>query len=266
MVVQGNLLAFDLRQLHLFSNTLQSIAIGYVVVAFLFVFCRLRTQILAVSLLFAAYIAIFAIWGQFDFTIDSNICEEIDRQVLGRFRDGVIWQDDRWTWDPTYHYTWIMSSLNFVVTVYLGTLAGYILKSTRPAMTKFGWLMGGGILMIAIALMMHPWIPIIKHIWSSSMTLFAGGICFLLMGLFYYAIDVRGWRRGLMWLRFYGMNSLAAYILGEYINFESLTDSLFFGLRQWTGDYYSVVNATMQGVWVLLILRLMYKLNIYIKA
>ena len=266
MVVQGNLLAFDLRQLHLFSNTLQSIAVGYVAVAFLFVFCSLRTQIVAVSLSFMAYIAIFALWGNFDFTIDANICEAIDRAVLGRFRDGVQWQGDTWHWDPTYHYTWIMSSLNFIVTVYLGTLAGYLLKSTRTAMQKFRWLMWGGVAMIAVSLLMHPWIPIIKHIWSSSMTLFAGGICFVLMGLFYYIIDVKGCRRGWMWLRYYGMNSLAAYFIGDYMNFKSITDSLFFGFHQWMGDYYAVLQATMHGIWVLLILKLMFRLNLYIKA
>ena len=266
MVVQGNLLAFDLRQLHLFSNTLQSIAVGYVAVAFLFVFCSLRTQIVAVSLSFMAYIAIFALWGHFDFTIDANICEAIDRAVLGHFRDGVQWQGDTWHWDPTYHYTWIMSSLNFIVTVYLGTLAGYLLKSTRTAMQKFRWLMWGGAAMIAVSLLMHPWIPIIKHIWSSSMTLFAGGICFVLMGLFYYIIDVKGCRRGWMWLRYYGMNSLAAYFIGDYMNFKSITDSLFFGFHQWMGDYYAVLQATMHGIWVLLILKLMFRLNLYIKA
>ena len=266
MVVQGNLLAFDLRQLHLFSNTLQSIAVGYVAVAFLFVFCSLRTQIVAVSLSFMAYIAIFALWGNFDFTIDANICEAIDRAVLGRFRDGVQWQGATWHWDPTYHYTWIMSSLNFIVTVYLGTLAGYLLKSTRTAMQKFRWLMWGGVAMIAVSLLMHPWIPIIKHIWSSSMTLFAGGICFVLMGLFYYIIDVKGCRRGWMWLRYYGMNSLAAYFIGDYMNFKSITDSLFFGFHQWMGDYYAVLQATMHGIWVLLILKLMFRLNLYIKA
>ena len=266
MVVQGNLLAFDLRQLHLFSNTLQSIAVGYVAVAFLFVFCSLRTQIVAVSLSFMAYIAIFAIWGHFDFTIDTNICEAIDRAVLGRFRDGVQWQGDTWHWDPTYHYTWIMSSLNFIVTVYLGTLAGYLLKSTRTAMQKFRWLMWGGVAMIAVSLLMHPWFPIIKHIWSSSMTLFAGGICFVLMGLFYYIIDVKGCRRGWMWLRYYGMNSLAAYFIGDYMNFKSITNSLFFGFHQWMGDYYAVLQVTMHGIWVLLILKLMFRLNLYIKA
>ena len=77
-----------------------------------------------------AYMAVFAIWGQMDFTIDANICEEIDRQVLGRWRDGVIWNGDQWQWDATYHYTWILSSLNFVGTVYLGYLAGVVLRTS----------------------------------------------------------------------------------------------------------------------------------------
>ena len=102
MVVQGNLLALDARQLHLYSNTLQSIAVGYVVVALLFVYTSWRTQLAVVASCMVAYVAVFAIWGQMDFTIDANICEEIDRQVLGRWRDGVIWNGDQWQWDATY--------------------------------------------------------------------------------------------------------------------------------------------------------------------
>ena len=44
MVAQGNLVSCDPRLIHLYSNTLQSIAVGYVVVALLFVYTSLRTQ------------------------------------------------------------------------------------------------------------------------------------------------------------------------------------------------------------------------------
>ncbi len=98
------------------------------------------------------------------------------------------------------------------------------------------------------------------------MTLFSGGICFILMGLFYYIIDVKGCRKGWMWLRYYGMNSLAAYYIGDHIDFNSITDSIFFGFHQWLGDYHRVLLVALQGVWVLLILKLMFKLNYFIKA
>ena len=266
MVVQGNLLALDARQLHLYSNTLQSIAVGYVVVALLFVYTSWRTQLAVVASCMVAYVAVFAIWGQMDFTIDANICEEIDRQVLGRWRDGVIWNGDQWQWDATYHYTWILSSLNFVGTVYLGYLAGVVLRTSQSGTSKLRILLLSGVGLIVLAFALSPVVPIIKHIWSTSMTFFAGGICFLLMAAAYYWIDLKGHTRGLMWLRFYGTNSLVAYVLGEYVNFSSLTDSLFYGFKPLLGVFYPVLGATMQGIFVLLVLRWMYKSNIFVKA
>ena len=266
MVVQGNLLALGARQLHLYSNTLQSIAVGYVVVALLFVYTSWRTQLAVVASCMVAYVAVFAIWGQMDFTIDANICEEIDRQVLGRWRDGVIWNGDQWQWDTTYHYTWILSSLNFVGTVYLGYLAGVVLRTSQSGTSKLRILLLSGVGLIVLAFALSPVVPIIKHIWSTSMTFFAGGICFLLMAAAYYWVDLKGHTRGLMWLRFYGTNSLVAYMLGEYVNFSSLTDSLFYGFKPLLGVFYPVLGATMQGIFVLLVLRWMYKLNIFVKA
>ena len=241
-------------------------AVGYVVVALLFVYTSWRTQLAVVASCMVAYVAVFAIWGQMDFTIDANICEEIDRQVLGRWRDGVIWNGDQWQWDATYHYTWILSSLNFVGTVYLGYLAGVVLRTSQSGTSKLRILLLSGIGLIVFAFALSPVVPIIKHIWSTSMTFFAGGICFLLMAAAYYWVDLKGHTRGLMWLRFYGTNSLVAYVLGEYVNFSSLTDSLFYGFKPLLGAFYPVLGATMQGIFVLLVLRWMYKSNIFVKA
>ena len=266
MVVQGNLLALDARQLHLYSNTLQSIAVGYVVVALLFVYTSWRTQLAVVVGCMVAYVAVFAFWGQMDFSIDANICEEIDRQVLGRWRDGVVWSGDKWSWDPTYHYTWILSSLNFVGTVYLGYLAGVVLRTGRTPESKLRILLLSGVGLIVLAFALSPVVPIVKHIWSTSMTFLAGGICFLLMAAAYYWVDMRGHTRGLMWLKVYGTNSLVAYVLGEYVRFDSLTDSLCYGLKPLLGDYYPVLGAAAQGIFVLIVLRCLYKLNIFLKA
>ena len=207
MVVQGNLLALDARLLHLYSNTLQSIAVGYVVVALLFVYTSWRTQLAVVVGCMVAYVAVFAIWGRMDFTIDANICEEIDRQVLGRWRDGVIWNGNQWQWDATYHYTWILSSLNFVATVYLGYLAGVVLRTSKSGTSKLRILLLSGVGLIVVA-----------------------------------------------------------YVLGEYVSFSSLTDSFFYGFKPLLGTFYPVLGATMQGIFVLLVLRWMYKSNIFVKA
>ena len=48
--------------------------------------------------------------------------------MLGRFRDTAQVIDGKVVVADWYHYTWILSSLNFGVTVLTGLFAGYIAK------------------------------------------------------------------------------------------------------------------------------------------
>lgn len=107
--------------------------------------------------------------------------------------------------------------------------------------------------------------PIIKRLWTGSMTLFSGGLCFLLMGMFYYWIDYKGHTYGLNWLKIYGMNSITAYILGEVINFRSIAASVSYGLEQYLGSYYPVWLSLVNYLIVFLILRIMYKYRVFLK-
>lgn len=72
---------------------------------------------------------------------------------------------------------------------------------------------------------------IIKWLWISSMMFFFGGFCFLLMGVFYYWIDYKGYSCGLNWLKIYGMNFIMVYILGEVINFCCIVVFVSYGLE-----------------------------------
>lgn len=265
-IVQGNLLAFDARQFHLFANTLQAIAVGYLVTALLYVRFSLKALIGFAATFFLIYLLVFAAVGGMNYEPGTNIAEVIDRYVLGRFRDGVVWEGDTWSFYPGYHYTWILSSFNFIVTVMLGCFAGEILRSEREAKHRLRRLLLVGVALIAAGLLMDPLFPIVKRIWSSSMTLFSGGICFLLMALFYYVVDMKGCTRGIGWLKYYGMNSIVAYCLFEVVNFRSISHSLFFGLEQWTGEYYPVVGACVQSLIVLFIVKWMYNHKLFFKA
>lgn len=265
-VVQGNLLAFDVRQFHVFANTLQSIAVGYLVTTLLYVHFSLKAQIGFAVAFFSIYLLVFATVGGMNVEPGTNVAEVIDRQVLGHFRDGVIWQGDSWRFSNSYHYTWILSSFNFIVTVMLGCFAGAILRLEKEAKHRLGLLLIVGAVLVAVGLLMSPWFPIVKRIWSSSMTLFSGGICFLLMALFYYVVDIKGYTRGIGWLRYYGMNSIVAYCLFEVVNFRSISYSLFFGLEQWMGVYYPLVGTCVQSLIVLLIVKWMYDHQLFFKV
>ncbi len=252
MVVQGNLLGFDFHHIYFYTNTLQAIAVGYVIAAVILLTCRGRmAQIWCVAGLLAVYAVPMYVWG--DFTREGSFANMLDEVVMGSHRG-----------DPTY--TWLWSGLTFGVTVMLGAFAGQIMRQAGDDRMRAVRIM----LLTGVALVIGGWLwgfsmPVIKRLWTASMTLLSGGYCFLLMALFYYIIDVRGHVRGLGWLRIYGMNSIAAYILGEAINFRSIAASLSYGLEPRMGEFYGVWLTFANFAIVFLLLLWMYRDRRFIK-
>ncbi len=270
MMAQGNLLAMDAGNIYLFSNTLQAIAIGYLISAILLIHFDLRGQIIITTALLLIYWALLSFvktdgYGGGDFSPDNNLAEYIDRIVLGRFRDGTTVTGTGIDFG-NYRYTWIISSLTFGVTVMTGVFAGHIMKSNLGKVKKIQWMAVAGILMMVAGQLWGLQMPIIKKIWTSSMTLYSSGICFLLMALFYYLIDYRDYGKYLNWLKIYGMNSILAYMLFMILAFSSLTESLLFGTRQFLGDYYGVLISLGNVSIIFFILWIMYKRGNFLKV
>ena len=265
MVVQGNLLGLNPKYIYLYTNTLQAIASGYLISSIILLHLSFRWQIVATAVLLLAYWTPMTFLG--DFTSEGNFAEKIDRLVLGRFRDGAYWNEDgSWDFSPYYNYTWVLSSLNFGVTVMLGTFAGRLMKEGQNNRKKVAL----NLFIIGLALVAAGWLwswqmPIIKRLWTCSMTLLSGGYCFLLMALFYYWIDYKGHKTGLNWLKIYGMNSITAYILGEIVNFRCIAISFSYGMEQYLNNYYTVWINFVNYLIVFLILRVMYKQRIFLK-
>lgn len=271
MMCQGNLLALDPNTIYLYSNTLQAIATGYLITALLFLFTSRRTQIItAVVLLLVYWTAMQFItvdgYGGGNYTPQGNLAEWIDNTVLGRFRDTAQVIDGKVVVADWYHYTWILSSLNFGVTVLTGLFAGYIAKDKIEEKKKLKLYFGTGITMVIAGWLWNFQMPVIKTIWTSSMVLVSSGYCFLLMGLFYYWIDYKGHRSGITWLKVYGMNSIVAYMLANVVNSRCIGESLFYGLEQYMGSYYSFLMALWNIGAVYVIIWFMYKRGIFLKV
>ena len=271
MMCQGNLLALDPNTIYLYSNTLQAIATGYLITALLFLFTSRRTQIItAVVLLLVYWTAMQFItvdgYGGGNYTPKGNLAEWIDNTVLGRFRDTAQVIDGKVVVADWYHYTWILSSLNFGVTVLTGLFAGYIAKDKIEEKKKLKLYFGTGITMVIAGWLWNFQMPVIKTIWTSSMVLVSSGYCFLLMGLFYYWIDYKGHRSGITWLKVYGMNSIVAYMLANVVNFRCIGESLFYGLEQYMGSYYSFLMTLWNIGAVYVIIWFMYKRGIFLKV
>ena len=219
MIAQGHLLSFDPGKIHFYSNTLQAIASGYLIATIVILNVGVIGQAIAIVALLAAFWAAMMLvpvlgHGAGVLTPSDNLAMYIDKLLLGRFRDGTT-------------YTWILSSLTFGATVLLGAMSGHILRAERPPKTKALLLFGAGVAGIALGLLTNICFPIIKHIWTSSMVLYAAGWSFLLLAVFYCIIDVLQYRRWAFGFVVIGANAIVAYMVGEAFSVGGLEDLIF---------------------------------------
>lgn len=259
MIVQGKLLTYDINQIQFYSNTLQAIASGYLVATILTLYLPVKYQIASTAILMLAFwasLALIPVNGTTDgaYTQYGNVAYHFDRLILGQFHDG---QD----------YTWILSSLNFGATTMLGVFSGYMLQSEKPAFIKFRNLVIYGILLIAGGLLMNQWHPVIKKIWTSSFVLYSGGICVLMLALFYLVIDIYKFRLGTKWMVILGSNAILGYVAWHLFEpaFTSVSAVFVDGMKRFIGDWYQTVLYFGSFLVIFLILKYMYNRKIFIK-
>ncbi len=223
MISQGNLLQADLATLRLYSNTLQAIAAGYLIATVAMV--ELRRPLWQAA---AALALLVTYWLLMSFVPvpghdagaygpDDNLAIWVDRTVLGHFQDGT-------------HYAWILGSLGFGATVLIGVLAGHLLRSGQAPARKLTLLIASGLGCLAAGWAWSFAMPIIKHLWTSSMALWAGGWSLLLLALFYALIDIVGWRRWCFPFVVIGANAIVAYMVQPLFDLDHLGRHLFGGL------------------------------------
>lgn len=266
MLVQGNILALDPDIIYIYSNTLQAIAVGYLLAAPLVLYLKPRYQLLVIVLLLIVYSLPMHLCG--DWSPQENFAALVDKAVLGRFRDGsILAADGTVEFAPWYDYTWIWSSITFCCTVALGSFAGYITKNgnaSRATTAKFLLIMAA--LLLAMGYLSGMFQPIIKRVWSASMVLCSAGWCYLLLAIFYWWIDVKGHTKGWTWLLCYGCNAITAYLIGELINFRGIAASLLYGTEQYLGGWYQVLLTACNSLVIFFILKFMYRKKLFLKV
>jgi heparan-alpha-glucosaminide N-acetyltransferase len=101
-------------------------------------------------------------------------------------------------------------------TMILGLFAGqwFLASAPKQPIRRF---LTAGVILFALGLFFHLTgiCPIVKRIWTSSWTLFSGGICFLFLAAFSWIIDVKQWRGWAFPLVVVGTNSIAAYLIAH---------------------------------------------------
>ena len=266
MVVQGNILALNPERVYIYSNTLQAIAVGYLLTVPMVLYLNPKQQIAAIAALLVVYSIPMHLCG--DWSAQGNFAAVVDKAVLGRFRDGsVLAADGSVLFAAWYDYTWLWSSLTFCCTVALGSLAGYVTKNGNSDRKVVACKLAvvGAVLLVA-GLLCGFTQPIIKRIWTASFTIYSAGWCYMLLALFYWWIDVKGHTKGWGWLLCFGCNAITAYLIGELVNFRGIAVSLLYGTEQYIGTWYPVLLTLCNSVIVFFILKVMYRAKLFLKV
>ena len=236
-------------------GVLQRIALGSCFAGLLSLWLSPRGLVIALVALLAGYWALLTFvpvpeFGAGNFMEGKNLTNYLDRIYLpGRRYDGDH--------DPEG----ILSTLPAIATALLGILAGrWIISTASPSRKVFGLIVTGALL-LATGWAWDLQFPVIKKLWTSSFVLVAGGWSAILLGVFYYIVEVLGfkmWTKPLVWV---GANPILLYVCAGLGFFHVITYRII-GPVHGGGNWPSSVSFAL----MLFVARFLYKRSIFLRV
>lgn len=281
-----------------FTNVLAQIGLGYPVV-----WLMLRRGAMMQSLLISAILIVYWVafyqhplpapdfdlnsvglpddWPQFQgiaahWNKNTNWAADVDVRFLNLFPQYDSKGDlQRFVFNEGGYQT-----LNFIpsmATMIFGLMTGEWLRSQRTENQKLGRMIAFGFLALAGGLALDPlqlawpetqWslCPIVKRIWSPSWVIYSTGWTLLLLSVFYWLIDVRGWKSWSFPLRIVGMNSIAMYCGAQLLKpWIGQTLKTHFSADAFAGPAGGVIMSVAQLAVLWLVCFWMYRNKIFVR-
>jgi predicted acyltransferase len=208
-LVQGQWASLDPLKMAPYANTLQAIAVGYLVTAA--VMCvQNRTFAIAVTVVMALVYTLFLAFGG-DYSEFGNAAFKFELPI----RQAIYPAGHVRLAKPSY-YTWFPTSLMFAVMTLCGYFATEILRSAWSERRKAATLFVYAVALLALGFGVSPWIPVIKPIYTLSFTALAMGWSVLALALLYILCDILMVRRGWWLVLLFGQVALTAYFVSNF--------------------------------------------------
>ncbi|MDH5366445.1 MAG: DUF5009 domain-containing protein [Cyclobacteriaceae bacterium] len=246
-----------------FGSVLARIGLAYMFANIIYLYTKQRGQAIWFSSLLIGYwlLLLFSSapgYPMGDLTMEGNFVSYLDTIIMpGKLYLGIH--------DPEG----FVSTIPAISTALLGIFVGSLLKNTslenrkKTAMK----LVVIGVVLIIVAQIWNLVFPINKNLWTSSFTLQCGGLSTLLMALFYYIIDIQGYKKWAFFFKVIGMNSILIYMSGSFINWSYTSNALFEWLGQLIGEPYNsvvLVFCFLAVQWGFL--YFLYKKNVFLRV
>jgi len=160
----------------------------------------------------------------------------------------------------------ILSTFPALSTTLLGVLTGHWLRTRHSPRRKTMGLLAAGVASLILGHLWGKFFFLSRNIWTSSFVLYAGGWSLLLLALFYWIIDVKGYRKWAFFLIVIGMNSITIWVGQRCIDFSYTAGFVFNGILQYAGVLKPILAALSVLLLKWLFLYFLHRHKIYLKA
>lgn len=261
-VVYNGLFKLDFENLRI-ASVLGRIGLAWSIAAVLYLNFGVKTRAAIAVAVLAGYGALSALVAAPDaagagaLTFEGNLAGYIDRQFLpGKLIYG--------TFDPEG----LLSTVPAVVTAMLGMFTGeFVKRGGMPGGRKALWMAAAAAILLAAGLAFSGVLPVNKKLWSSTFVCVVGAYSLGMFALFYYLIDVRGWRRWTLFFRVVGLNSITIYLAQRIVGFGRISDFFLGGIASKCPEAVAAVISSAGYVAVCwLFLYFLYRKNVFLKV
>lgn len=246
-------------------SVLGRIGLAWMGAALLYVFVRnkwIRAAIAAVILVgYWLLLRIPApdVPGADPLSMEGNIVGYIDRLITP---GSLIYDNGRF--DPEG----LLSTLPSIVTAMLGMFTGEWVRNDKVSGGKKTWVMfAAAAVMALVAILWSKSFPINKKLWTSTFVLAVGAFSLASFALFYYIIDVRGWKKWCFPFQIIGLNSITIYLAQRIFNFRSISNFFLGGAAGHCPEAWgNLILAVGYFAVSWLFLYFLYKKKIFLKV
>jgi predicted acyltransferase len=150
---------------------------------------------------------------------------------------------------------------------FIGLLAGLLVRhETWNGYKKSRLLASSGIALILLAVLLHPFYPINKEIWTTPFNLVCGGISLVLFSIFYLILDVLNFTYGNIFFRVIGLNAITIYMSKKLFNFAFTSNFFFGGLASKCGDFNKLILVTGTSTLEWIFLYYLYRRKLFLRV
>ena len=261
-VVYNGLFRLDFENLRI-ASVLGRIGLAWGIAAVLYLNFGVKARIAIAAAILVGYgllsalVAAPDVAGAGPLTREGCLAGYVDRLLL----PGKLYGK---TFDPEG----LLSTVPAVVTAMLGMFTGeFVRRQDLSGGRKASWMIAAAVALLVAGLAFNGVVPVNKTLWSSTFVCVVAAYSLAMFALFYYLIDVRGWRRWTLFFRVVGLNSITIYLAQRIVGFGRISDFFLGGVASKCPEALAAVVDSAGYVAVCwLFLYFLYRKNVFLKV